>query len=287
MEKWAPTSPAAWRFPHWIMTEVDFPPPVAKAGDRLSAATFWARFRDAGGAAQGHGSAQRQWRGGEDRKRFLHGYGDGGGHQDRRRQGGGTAHGPEVARSCGAALSAQVSPQAPPVLRPAHYRHHVPHRQGWYRRRARPLWLRQDGGSAPVGKMVGRGHCGIHRLWRARQRDDGRFAGVPGARTISHRRIPDEADGADCHDSDHACNAREASVYTGITIAEYFRDTCGYDVAVIADLLRWAEALREMSGRLEEMPAREGYLSVFEPWSCPTSGPAAWSASVPTSAGAA
>jgi V/A-type H+-transporting ATPase subunit A len=53
--------------------------------------------------------------------------------------------------------------------------------------------------------------------------------------------------------------AREASIYTGITIAEYFRDQ-GYDVAVLADSTsRWAEALREMSGRLEEMPGEEGY----------------------------
>jgi V/A-type H+-transporting ATPase subunit A len=53
--------------------------------------------------------------------------------------------------------------------------------------------------------------------------------------------------------------ARGASIYTGITIAEYFRDM-GYDVAVIADSTsRWAEALREMSGRLEEMPGEEGY----------------------------
>jgi V/A-type H+-transporting ATPase subunit A len=53
--------------------------------------------------------------------------------------------------------------------------------------------------------------------------------------------------------------AREASIYTGITIAEYYRDM-GYDVAVIADSTsRWAEALREMSGRLEEMPGEEGY----------------------------
>ena len=53
--------------------------------------------------------------------------------------------------------------------------------------------------------------------------------------------------------------AREASVYTGITIAEYFRDM-GYDVALMADSTsRWAEALREMSGRLEEMPGEEGY----------------------------
>lgn len=53
--------------------------------------------------------------------------------------------------------------------------------------------------------------------------------------------------------------AREASIYTGITIAEYFRDM-GYDVAIMADSTsRWAEALREISGRLEEMPAEEGY----------------------------
>ena len=59
--------------------------------------------------------------------------------------------------------------------------------------------------------------------------------------------------------SDMPVAAREASVYTGMTIAEYYRDM-GYSVAVIADSTsRWAEALREMSGRLEEMPGEEGY----------------------------
>ena len=59
--------------------------------------------------------------------------------------------------------------------------------------------------------------------------------------------------------SDMPVAAREASIYTGITLAEYFRDM-GYSVAVIADSTsRWAEALREMSGRLEEMPGEEGY----------------------------
>ena len=59
--------------------------------------------------------------------------------------------------------------------------------------------------------------------------------------------------------SDMPVAAREASIYTGITIAEYYRDM-GYSVAVIADSTsRWAEALREMSGRLEEMPGDEGY----------------------------
>ena len=59
-------------------------------------------------------------------------------------------------------------------------------------------------------------------------------------------------------------SAREASIYTGITIAEYFRDM-GYAVALMADSTsRWAEALREVSGRLEEMPAEEGF-----PATCP------------------
>ncbi len=53
--------------------------------------------------------------------------------------------------------------------------------------------------------------------------------------------------------------AREASLYTGLTLAEYYRDM-GYDVAIMADSTsRWAEALRELSGRLEEMPAEEGF----------------------------
>ena len=59
--------------------------------------------------------------------------------------------------------------------------------------------------------------------------------------------------------SDMPVSAREASIYTGITIAEYFRDM-GYNVAIMADSTsRWAEALREMSSRLEEMPGEEGY----------------------------
>ena len=59
--------------------------------------------------------------------------------------------------------------------------------------------------------------------------------------------------------SDMPVAAREASIYTGITIAEYYRDM-GYSVSIMADSTsRWAEALREMSGRLEEMPGEEGY----------------------------
>ena len=82
--------------------------------------------------------------------------------------------------------------------------------------------------------------------------------------------------------SDMPVAAREASVYTGITIAEYFRDM-GYDVAVIADSTsRWAEALREMSGRLRATPRT--WLPV---WHSSTSVPAAWPASVPRSGWAA
>ena len=59
--------------------------------------------------------------------------------------------------------------------------------------------------------------------------------------------------------SDMPVAAREASIYTGVTLAEYYRDM-GYDVAIMADSTsRWAEALRELSGRLEEMPAEEGF----------------------------
>ena len=72
-------------------------------------------------------------------------------------------------------------------------------------------------------------------------------------------------------------SAREASIYTGITLAEYYRDQ-GYDVAVMADSTsRWAEALRELSGRMEEMPAEEGFRRTCPPASpSSTSGPAAW-----------
>jgi V/A-type H+-transporting ATPase subunit A len=76
--------------------------------------------------------------------------------------------------------------------------------------------------------------------------------------------------------SDMPVAAREASIYTGITIAEYFRDM-GYSVALMADSTsRWAEALREMSGRLQEMPGEEGYpASSAAVWRSSMSAPAA------------
>ena len=68
--------------------------------------------------------------------------------------------------------------------------------------------------------------------------------------------------------------AREASIYTGITLAEYYRDM-GYHAAMMADSTsRWAEALREISGRLEEMPADEGYPAYLPAvWPSSTSAP--------------
>lgn len=67
--------------------------------------------------------------------------------------------------------------------------------------------------------------------------------------------------------------AREASVYTGVTLAEFYRDM-GYDVAVMADSTsRWAEAMREVSGRLEEMPGEEDTLHTWHPgWLITTRG---------------
>ena len=88
--------------------------------------------------------------------------------------------------------------------------------------------------------------------------------------------------------SDMPVAAREASIYTGITIAEYFRDM-GYDVAVLADSTsRWAEALREMSGRLEEMPGEEGYPPTWPAvWPSSMSAPAWWNVWALTTAAAA
>ena len=67
------------------------------------------------------------------------------------------------------------------------HRHHVPRGQGRHRRRTRSFRLRENGGAASAGQVGGRGHRGLHRLRRARQRDDGRTAGVPGANRSPHR----------------------------------------------------------------------------------------------------
>ena len=96
----------------------------------------------------------------------------------------------------------------------------------------------------------------MRRTWK---RDDRGAHGISAAEGPEERKA---AHGTDCAHSEHeqhAGRAGEASVYTGITIAEYFRDM-GYDVALMADSTsRWAEAMREMTARLEEMPGKEGY----------------------------
>ena len=135
---------------------------------------------------------------------LLPGAGHGGGAGGRE---GGEAradHGAEVARPRGAALQAQVSPQDPAALRPAHRGRHVPRGQGRHRRHPRALRLGQDGDAAPAGQVVGRGHRGLHRLRRTGQRDDRRAAGVPRAGGPPHRRVPDEADGSDRQHLRHA-----------------------------------------------------------------------------------
>ena len=109
-------------------------------------------------------------------------------------------------------------------------------------------------------QVVARRRRGLRRLRRARQRADRGARRAPAAVGPAQRRVADRP-----HDhrsptrSNMPVAAREASVYTGVTLAEYYRDQ-GYHVALLADSTsRWGEALREVSGRLEEMPAEEGY----------------------------
>ena len=81
----------------------------------------------------------------------------------------------------------------------------------------------------------------------------------PRARRSAHRRAADGAHRAGREHLQHAGRRPRGLIYSGITIAEYYRDQ-GYHVAMMADSTsRWGEALREVSGRLEEMPAEEGY----------------------------
>ena len=89
--------------------------------------------------------------------------------------------------------SQKYTPCPPDEQRPAYHRHAVPHRQGRHRGGPRPLRLGQDRRAAPARQVVGRGHRRLHRLRRARQRDDGRSDGVPGADRPAQRRAPHEA----------------------------------------------------------------------------------------------
>ena len=168
-------------------------------------------------------------------------------------------HGAEVARPCGPPLQAQVSPQAPLLSG---------------QRIVDALFPVAKGGTAAIPGPFGSGKTVMqHQLAKWSDVDIVVYIGC-GERgnemTDVLREFPELVDPRTgeslmkrtvliANTSDMPVAAREASIYTGITIAEYFRDM-GYDVAVIADSTsRWAEALREMSGRLEEMPGEEGY----------------------------
>jgi len=99
----------------------------------------------------------------------------------------------------------------------------------------------------------------LRRLWGARKRDGGSSRNIPTLLDPRTQQPLMNRTTLVANTSNMPIAAREASVYTGITIAEYFRDM-GYDTALMADSTsRWAEALREISGRLEEMPGEEGY----------------------------
>jgi V/A-type H+-transporting ATPase subunit A len=117
----------------------------------------------------------------------------------------------------------------------------------------------QDHHAAPARQVVGCRHHRLYRLRRARQRDDrgaarvSRDSGSASGRPLMERTI------LIANTSNMPVAAREVSIYTGITLAEYYRDQ-GRSVAVFADSTsRWAEALRELAARLEEMPAEEGF----------------------------
>ena len=158
-------------------------------------------------------------------------------------------------------------PGLPPMPSPAaadrrHARggRHVSHlRQGRRGCHSRRLRHRQDHDPAPAGQMVRRGHYHLCGLRRTRQRDD------PGADRVQRANHPKTGRPLTdrtvliANTSNMPVAARKASIYTGITLAESYRDM-GYHAAMMADSTsRWAEALREISGRLEEMPADEGY----------------------------
>ena len=136
----------------------------------------------------------------------------------------------------------------------------LPVARGQHRRGARRLRHRQDHAAAADRQVVRRRRHRLRRLRRARQRDGRR-------RSPSWPRSTDPRTGGRLADrtviiantSNMPMMAREASIYTGVTVAEYFRDM-GYDAVVIADSTsRWAEALREFASRSGALPAEEGY----------------------------
>ncbi len=186
--------------------------------------------------------------------------GDGGGGGDPRRKRGPPDHDAAVAGASGAALPARSSPP------------HMPLVTG--QRVIDTFFPMAKGGVAAVPGPFGSGKTVVqHQLAKWAEADIVVYIGC-GERgnemTDVLNEFPELKDPKTgyslmkrtvliANTSDMPVAAREASIYTGITIAEYFRDM-GYSVALMADSTsRWAEALREMSGRLEEMPGEEGY----------------------------
>ena len=143
--------------------------------------------------------------------------------------------------------------------RSARLGHLLPARQGRNRRHPGRFGSGKTVTQHSIAKWADAAGHRLHRLRRARQRDDRSAAGIPSPGRSPQRPPLMERTVLIANTSNMPVAAREASIYTGITIAEYYRDM-GYHVALMADSTsRWAEALREISGRLEEMPAEEGY----------------------------
>ena len=144
--------------------------------------------------------------------------------------------------------------------RPAGARRAVPGRPGQHRGGARRLRHRQDDAAAADREVVRRRRHRLRRLRRARQRDGRRPRRAAPSSTDPRTggRLVDRTV-IIANTSNMPMMAREASIYTAVTVAEYFRDM-GYDVVVIADSTsRWAEALREFASRSGALPAEEGY----------------------------
>jgi len=163
-----------------------------------------------------------------------------------------------------AGAQAEAEPAQQETLHPPHdgaesHRHLFPHRQGGDGHHPRRVRDGEDHDPARPGEVVQRGHHRVHRLRRARQRDDRRPDGFPEADRRENGRPLIERTVMIANTSNMPVPAREVSIYTGVTIAEYYRDM-GYSVAVMADSTsRWAEALRELASRLGDMPAEEGF----------------------------
>lgn len=150
-------------------------------------------------------------------------------------------------------------PAEHPEHRPAGCRPAVSGGPRQHGRRPRRLRHRQDHAAPADRQVVRRGRDRLRRLRRARQRDGGRHRGAGRADRSTQRGRLAERTVTIANTSNMPMMAREASVHTGATVAEYFRDM-GLDVVLIADSTsRWAEALREFASRMGELPAEEGY----------------------------